>query len=257
MELQEKLADIRKQGLGVAAISYDSPTILKNFADRRGITFPLLSDQGSKLIREFGILNQDVPAGTQFSGIPHPGTYIVDPQGRVVAKFFEDDFTERYTASEILVRQYGAAAGSAHTTTDTKHLRLSSASSTDHVRTGQRIALTLDIDLKPGMHVYAPGVEGGYIPIEWKMDGAHEMVAPPSKKLHLDAIDETVPVYEGSFRLIRDVTIPKSTKPGDLTLEGTFRYQACDDRMCYVPQNVPLKWVLHVEKHDRERATTP
>ena len=246
MELQEKLEDIRKQGLGVAAISYDSPDVLKRFAQRRGITYPLLSDQGSKVIRAFGILNEEVPAGTRFSGIPYPGTFIVDPKGRVVAKYFEDDFTERYTASEILVRQYGAAAGSAHNTATTRHLRLSSAASTDHVSPGQRIALTLDIELNPGMHVYAPGVEGGYIPIEWKMESAHEMVAPPSRRLHLDAIDETVPVFEGTFRLLRDITIPKSTKPGDLILEGAFRYQACDDRMCYNPQTVPLRWQLRV-----------
>lgn len=253
MELQEKLEEIRKQGLGVAAISYDSPSVLRAFSQRRGITYPLLSDPGSQVIRRFGILNTEVPAGTQFSGIPHPGTYLVNPKGVVIAKYFEQDFTERYTASEILVRRFGAAAGSAHSTLDTRHLRLTSAASTDHVHPGQRIALTLDIELKPGMHVYAPGVEGGYIPIEWTMDRAHELVAPPSRKLHLDAIDETVPVYEGTFRLLRDYTIPKSTRPGELVLEGSFRYQACDDRMCYNPQTLPLKWTLRVEKLDVQR----
>jgi peroxiredoxin len=42
---------IRKEGLGLAAISYDSPAILKNFADRRKIAFPLLSDPDSLSIR--------------------------------------------------------------------------------------------------------------------------------------------------------------------------------------------------------------
>ena len=64
MELESKLAEFRKLGLGVAAISYDSPDILKSFATRRGITFPLLSDEGSKVIRSFGILNAEVPAST-------------------------------------------------------------------------------------------------------------------------------------------------------------------------------------------------
>ena len=254
MELESKLAEFRKLGLGVAAISYDSPAILKSFATRRGITFPLLSDEGSKVIRSFGILNAEVPASTQFAGIPYPGTYMVDPSGRVLAKYFEEDYTERYTASEILVRQFGAAAGASHATAETKQLRLSSAASSDHVRTGQRIALTIDIELKPEMHVYAPGVEGGYIPIEWKMANAHEVTFPPSRKLHLAAIDETVPVFQGTFRLIRDITIPKTAKPGEYVMEGTLRYQACDDRMCYTPQNVPLKWTVQVEAHDRERA---
>jgi DsbC/DsbD-like thiol-disulfide interchange protein len=136
------------------------------------------------------------------------------------------------------------------------------------VRSGQRIALTLDIDLKPEMHVYAPGV-AGYIPIEWSMGSseaiiAHPVVMPPSKRLHLPAIDETVSVYGGQFRLVRDITIARDAKlkplldaNGSLTLEGTFRYQACDNRMCYIPQTVPVKWTLHVEAHDRERVAAP
>lgn len=254
MELQERLAEIQKRGLGVAAISYDSPAVLKNFAGRRGITFPLLADEGSKVIRAFGILNEDVPAGNMATGIPHPGTYIVDRTGRVVAKYFEDDYTERFTASEILVRQYGAAAGAAQQTAETKHLTISSAASTARVRSGQRIALTLDIELKPRMHVYAPGVEGGYIPIEWIMKDAHPVTFPASRKLHLPAIKETVPVFEGRFRLMRDFTVPKGAKPGELVIEGGLRYQACDDRECYIPQTVALKWTLKVEAHDRERA---
>jgi hypothetical protein len=266
VELQAKLDDFRKRGLGVAAISYDSAAILKNFATRRGITFPLLSDSGSQVIRRFGILNEEVPPDTPFFGIPYPGTYIVNPQGRVIAKYFEEDFTQRYTASDILVRQFGAAAAAAHTTAETKHLTISASASADVVRSGQRIALTLDLEIKPGMHVYAPGVEGEYIPIAWTMAQTeavivHPVTYPPSTKLRLAAIDETVPVYQGRLRLVRDITVgnDKKLKPvlgtGDeLTVEGAFRYQACDDRMCYVPQTVPLKWRLHVEAHDRERA---
>jgi hypothetical protein len=268
VELQAKLEEIRKQGLGVAAISYDSQAILKNFAGRSGITFPLLSDEGSKTIRAFGILNEDVPAGTPFAGIPHPGTYIVDPGGRVTAKYFEDDYTQRFTASDILVRQFGLAAGSAHATAETRHLRLSSSASADRARSGQRIALTLDVELKPDMHVYAPGV-AGYIPIEWSMAPgeaiiAHPVVTPPSKKLHLPAIDETVSVYGGQFRLVREITIAKDAKlkplldsSGNLTIAGTFRYQACDNRMCYIPQTVPVKWTIHIDAHDRQRVPAP
>src|SRR5258708_25157537 len=106
--MEQSLPEIRKRGLGVAAISYDSPAILKNFADRRQITFPLLSDPESKIIRAYGILNEEAPKGP-FYGIPHPGTYILNRQGVVVAKYFEDDYTQRYTASDILVNQFGAA----------------------------------------------------------------------------------------------------------------------------------------------------
>ena len=59
------------QGLKLAAISYDSVEILKSFADRRKIDFPLLSDPDSKAIRAYEVLNAE---GTgQFKGMARPG----------------------------------------------------------------------------------------------------------------------------------------------------------------------------------------
>src|SRR5271168_2406417 len=104
VELQRNLDAIRRQGLGLAAVSYDSVAVLKNFADRQHITFPLLSDPDSKIIRAFDILNETVPKDTPTYGIPYPGTYILDTQGRVAGKYFEDDFRERTSASDILFR---------------------------------------------------------------------------------------------------------------------------------------------------------
>ncbi len=257
MELQQNLEQIRAQGLGVAAISYDSVAVLKNFAERHSITFPLLSDKDSAIIRAFGILNEETPAGTPFAGIPYPGTYIVDRGGRVMSKYFEEDYTNRYMTSEILVRQFGVAAGASHSTTETKHLTVSAAASSARVRAGQRISLTLDIDLKPSMHVYAPGVEG-YIPVAWSIAANRSITVqavdfPKPQILRLEAISETAPVYTGHLRLVRDVVIGK-VAPGPLLIEGSLRYQACDDRTCYIPVTVPLKWTLEAEAHDRERA---
>ena len=57
MELERDLGGIEKHGLGLAVISYDSVPILKNFAERKNITYPLISDTDSRIIRAFGILN--------------------------------------------------------------------------------------------------------------------------------------------------------------------------------------------------------
>jgi hypothetical protein len=48
---------------------------------------------------------------------------------------------------------------------ETKHLQMTAAASNDIARPGLRIALSLDTDLKPGMHVFAREVQG-YIPID-------------------------------------------------------------------------------------------
>ena len=45
MQLQNTKQKFEAQGLKLAAISYDSPAILKDFAERHNIDFPLLADQ--------------------------------------------------------------------------------------------------------------------------------------------------------------------------------------------------------------------
>jgi hypothetical protein len=187
---------------------------------------------------------------------------MVDTSGKVVAKFFEDDFKERTPAMEILER-FGGALGSTQANVDAKHLRLSSAASTTVVHPNQRVALFLDIDLTPKMHVYAPGVQG-YIAIEWKMTETaakfYPVRYPVPEKLRLEVIKETVPVYRGHVRLGEDAVIgpeaqvkPRLNEHGEMVLEGSLRYQACDDHECYIPETVPLKWTFSFEPLDRER----
>ncbi len=246
----------------MAAISYDSVAVLKHFADRKHITYPLLSDPDSKIIRAFGILNETVPAKSMGYGIPYPGTYVVDTSGKVIAKFFEDDFKERTPTMEILER-VGGTLSSPSATREAKHLRFSSSASTNVVHPNQRVALFVDIDLLPKMHVYAPGVQG-YIAIEWKMTEAaakfYPVRYPAPEKLRLEVIKETVPVYRGHIRLAEDVVIgseaqvkPRLNEHGEMVLEGSLRYQACDDHQCYIPETLPLKWTFLFEPLDRER----
>jgi hypothetical protein len=70
-----------------------------------------------------------------------------------------------------------------------------------------------------------------------------------------------VPVFAGKLRLTREITLgpdaklkPALNASGQLTVEGTLRYQACDDRMCYIPQTLPVKWTFQYEAFDRQRS---
>jgi hypothetical protein len=79
--------------------------------------------------------------------------------------------------------------------------------------------------------------------------------------LRLPEIDETVPVYEGRFRLSRDLLIglPEETRgvvqdANTLRIEDVFYYQACDDRTCYPPRKLDLHWTFTLSDHDRKRA---
>ena len=80
VQLQRDLKSIEDAGVQVVGISYDDPKVLKTFSDRMKITFPLLSDPGSKTIEAYHIRNE--AARGKAEGVPNPGTFILDQAGR-------------------------------------------------------------------------------------------------------------------------------------------------------------------------------
>ncbi|HBY59066.1 MAG TPA: hypothetical protein DEH78_04550 [Solibacterales bacterium] len=267
MELEQEKKKFERRGLRVAALSYDSPALLAEFASRRSITYPLLADVDSRVIRAFGILNENFPNDHAWFGVPFPGTFIVDEKGIVTAKYFEDDHRDRYTAASILTKTFQSADGLPWTAVDTPHLKLRYAATDQVVRGGSRIGLVVEVELKRKMHVYVPGVQSSYKPIVWTVEDSPAWLAQPASfpkalTLHLPAIGESVPVYEGKLRLTRDLSIgqPAEVRPAlagggsELVVRGAFRYQACDDRQCFPPAAIPLQWTLRFEAHDSQRA---
>lgn len=268
MELQSRYADLQDRGLGLAVITYDPTTTLAQFADARGISFPLLSDEGSATIREYGLLNEEMdPARApearrelmrRLYGIPYPGTFLLDAEGRVTARFFEAAYQERSTVSSIAVRIGDAVAGAARAgvRVETDHLEALAWATDDVVAPGNRLSLVVDVTPKPDMHVYAPG-DHAYRVIRLRTTApdflrGHEVVYPPSEMYHFEPLDETVPVYERPFRLVQDVTIPMrqdiaemaSGPDAGVRFEAVLEYQACDHEVCYLPQAAPLAWDL-------------
>ncbi len=100
VQLQSDLAKIQANGAQVVAISYDSGEILKRFATKKSITYPLLSDTGSKTIDAYGIRNKEATGRT--GGIPYPGTYIIGTDGVIRAKLFLEGYEERASTEALL-----------------------------------------------------------------------------------------------------------------------------------------------------------
>jgi peroxiredoxin len=55
---QQNLAKLEAADTQVVGVSMDSPYANKAFADQNGVTFPLLSDMGGKIIREYGLYKE-------------------------------------------------------------------------------------------------------------------------------------------------------------------------------------------------------
>ena len=64
IQLQTDLKDIEAAGVQLVGISYDSVDILAKFSKTSKITYPLLSDAGSKTIGDYNLLNKEAK-GTQ------------------------------------------------------------------------------------------------------------------------------------------------------------------------------------------------
>ena len=261
MELQRQYDDLKRRGIGLAAISYDAPETLKKFSAAHAITFPLISDAGSAIIKRYGIFNTTVEAGTRTYGIPFPGTFMLDAKGIVRARYFEEAYQERNTAASILVRQ-GATATGPITTANTRHLTIMAALSDTEVAPGERLSIAYDITPHRGMHVYAPGKHDYQVisavldPQTWMKSTA--VSYPPSDIYHFKPLNEHVEVFKQPFRLVQDVTL-LATPPvqkllaneKSVTITGRVNYQACDDNVCYAPTSVPLKWTVPLRQLQR------
>lgn len=245
------------------AISNDSQAILRKFAERKHITFPLLSDKNSEVIKRFGILNHNIPKDNPLHGIPFPGQYVVDEYGVVQSKYFEANHRERVTMKTVLIRSTDWKAKSFNKI-ETNEFILKYTGNQTTVRPGNHITLVLEIHPKKNMNIYAPEVKG-YTPITWKLkqtDVYHggPVEFPKAEVLHMEVIKEKVPVYRKQFRVLQNVEIAQRSflnsrlgnidKMPELVIEGTLRYQACDDKTCYLPKTMKLKFSFKVEGHD-------
>jgi peroxiredoxin len=100
VQLQRDLKSIEGAGVQVVGISYDDTKVLKAFSDRMKITFPLLSDPGSKTIEAYHVRNE--AAKGKAEGVPNPGTFILDPAGVIRAKLFLEGYRDRHTTDALI-----------------------------------------------------------------------------------------------------------------------------------------------------------
>jgi len=224
----------------------------------------MLADPDSKIIRAYGVLNQEA-TGMQ-KGFARPGYFFIDPSGIIREKFFEPRYRERLTGNSIISKLFPELGQEVTGTVEAPHLQLALQQSDPIGVPGTRITLATEVRLPPDVHVYAPGAQG-YKPIQLVIEPIPELelkpaAYPPSKILYLPAIKERVPVFEGAFRISQDVKVNSGSefwgslgKDGKIfTISGKLEYQACDKTICYLPTSVPVKWDLQVFPLDRTRA---
>jgi hypothetical protein len=267
VELQGRLDALKREGLGLVGVSYDPVPVLADFATRRGITFPLLSDQGSAVIKEYGILNTTVSPGNSTYGIPFPGTFIVDAHGLVTSRHFEAAYQERDTITSVLVKlgRLGPSVDTVATRISAPNVTLTTYITDRQAAPGTHFSVVVDVRPGPRVHVYAPGVTG-YKPIALTVNEQPALLIrapqfPKAEDYFFKPLNEHVAVYQQPFRIVQDLAIDPAPQAAAalkdrtaMAITGALAYQACDDKVCFTPQSVPLTWTIGLRALDRERS---
>ena len=136
---------------------------------------------------------------------------------------------------------------------NTPHLSFTASLTPDVVRPGGKMTLIVNITPKRRMNVYAPG-NTKYRPLAvtlnrngWLKPG--KTVYPKPSIYLFKPFKEQVLVFSDKLTMTTPIaigTIPAQMK--EVKILGTLSYQACDDRVCYLPQSVPLEWVIPVRR---------
>jgi DsbC/DsbD-like thiol-disulfide interchange protein len=184
---------------------------------------------------------------------------MVDRQGRVTSRFFEDYYWERNTISNVMLRLGAGGSPVQATEASTQHLELKAYPSDASVALGTRFSLVLDVTPKQGMHVYAPGAAGYKVIALTITPQPHVRTAslryPASTTYFFKPLNERVPVYQKPFSLVMEV-VPEATAEArkalgaqkELIISGMLEYQACDDMICYNPVSLPLSWKIELHE---------
>ena len=255
VELQAAQQRFAEAGIKLYAISYDEIDALKDFAASHDITFDLLADEGSRVIRKFGILNHLVPEEqVPYHGIPFPGTYLVDEAGVVIAKSFHQSLAQRESAEglidaalgEILLRSDEPAVTSSGD--DGIGVSMTYHGGDGLIRGGTIRRLVIRVDLPEGIHTYDEPVPEGMVATTFTVVGPTGLRAlpiekPPTHPLELPGVG-TLHVWSGTVDFVMPVwatdeiaSLVRDDNPDRVTIEVDMTYQACDAHACRLPQN--------------------
>ena len=86
-DFRDNLAVLRDAGMAVIGISPDQPKKLRDFRDKHGLPFPLLSDPDHKVLEAYGAWGEKSLYGKTVTGVIR-STVVVDARGDVEQAFY-------------------------------------------------------------------------------------------------------------------------------------------------------------------------
>jgi hypothetical protein len=239
-------------GVALFAISYDSVEILRDFAATHGITYPLLSDEGSHAMRGLGLINARVQEDHTLYGIkpnprhvdlPYPGVFVLDHNGIVVQKRFHESYRERDTGTGLIAEALGIFRDPPPPVVAAGEPVLTARAWLDSPTYVffQRLALTVEVSIAPGFHVYGQPPGDGLTALSVEIEPIPGLEVGLARWPAPRRFDGELWVHEGVVRTTMALTFAAAPGGGDHVLGVTVHYQACDNASCLAPGSVALR----------------
>ena len=132
--------------------------------------------------------------------------------------------------------------------------------SQDRVHRGGEVKFVLITEIKEGWHINANQVDSEFvIPTEIFIDTLEGMTAsssifPEFERKQFPFSEDALPVFEGKINIITPLTFADDLPVGEVIVSGSIYYQACDDRMCLPPIEIP--WNFNIDVVNAREAVT-
>jgi peroxiredoxin len=95
------VGDLKNRGFNLYGLSYDSPDKQDRFSKNQMLQYPMLSDQPSAAIDAFGLRDPQYTEGRAV-GVPYASVFLIDKDGKIIAKAVSGDYKKRPTNEQIL-----------------------------------------------------------------------------------------------------------------------------------------------------------
>jgi hypothetical protein len=194
--------------------------------------------------------------------LPYPGTFVLDPEGKVVSKHFDDSYRDRASGT-FLLSQVGGESSRRPYVAEATDFGVAVRLFADELvyRPLQKTVMYIELDLADGLHAYLDPVPDGYTPLSVELsrfDGLETfpVIYPEGHSLVMAGLGEEFSVVDGraSIRVPFKISGSQHDVEGqqrELALEddlvvltATVRYQLCSESECFPPSmsmlSVPL-----------------
>src|SRR6202789_1798593 len=117
---------------------------------------------------------------------------------------------------------------------------------------GSCAVVTFKAVLPPGFHANSNTPSDDYlIPLTLKWTGgplqADGITYPKAAQEKYSFSEKPLSVVTGEFSISTKFKVPADAPTGASAQNGTLKYQACNDRMCFAPKTVPISLTLEIE----------